>query len=174
MVAHVVCASLEQAGYEVGIIRSGEVDQGEFVRLEVSLGDQSTRLDLARDWRQFPPVPLDVGPVLHIDDAVGSKVTAMAGRGLPRDFVDVAAASARYTREELLGLAFTRDPGLRVVDFSYAMIALDRIPDGEFLPYGLGSEDVAVLRERYSAWPRDVAADPVGVAVRRAIVDNVT
>lgn len=122
----------------------------------------------------FPPVPLDVGPVLHIDDAVGSKVTAMAGRGLPRDFVDVAAASARYTREELLGLAFTRDTRLRAVDFSYAMIALDRIPDGEFLPYGLGSGDIAVLRERYSAWPRDVAADPVGEAVRRAIVDNVT
>ncbi|MBA3249942.1 MAG: hypothetical protein H0T66_06480 [Geodermatophilaceae bacterium] len=49
--------------------------------------------------------------MLHIDDAVGSKVTALVGRGLPRDFIDVAATLARYSREQLMSLAFARDPG---------------------------------------------------------------
>jgi hypothetical protein len=51
---------------------------------------------------------------------VGSKVTAMVGRGLPRNFIDVAGALARYSREELMALAFVRDPGLRVIDFTAA------------------------------------------------------
>ncbi len=92
-VAVAVCADLEQAGYDVEEIRGAEANRGEFVQLAVRRGERSTRLDLARDWRQFPPVILEVGPVLHLDDAVGSKVSAMVGRGLPRDFIDVAAAA---------------------------------------------------------------------------------
>jgi hypothetical protein len=42
---------------------------------------------------------LDIGPVLHLDDVIGSKVAAMAVRAEPRDFVDVAAALDRCSRE---------------------------------------------------------------------------
>lgn len=45
----------------------------------------------------------------------------MIGRGLPRDYIDVAAATMRYTRADLLHCAFTRDPGLRVIDVAHAM-----------------------------------------------------
>ncbi|MFE3412919.1 nucleotidyl transferase AbiEii/AbiGii toxin family protein [Streptomyces mirabilis] len=41
-------------------------------------------------WR--PPVVLDVGPVLAPEDLIGTKVRALADRGLPRDFIDVHAA----------------------------------------------------------------------------------
>ena len=96
-------------------------------------------VELARDWRQHPPVDVDIGPVLHVDDAVGSKVTAMVGRDLPRDFIDIAAAVARYSREELMSLAFARDPGLRVVDFIHVAVALDGVRPRRS-PYGFDEE----------------------------------
>jgi hypothetical protein len=57
------------------------------------------------------PVQLDIGPVLHSDDAIANKACALFGRALPRDFldVDVAITSGRYTREQLLDLAAAAD-----------------------------------------------------------------
>lgn len=107
-----VRAALEAAGYEVQVTRPPELNVGEFTRLVVRRGDDAVQLDMARDWRKWPPVQLQVGPVLHVDDAVSSKVTAMVGRRAPRDFIDVGAAVAHgYSRAELMRLAFTRDPG---------------------------------------------------------------
>lgn len=105
---------------------------------------------------------LDIGPVLHLDDAVGSKVTALVGRGLPRDFVDVAAALDQYSRDQLMTLAFVRDPGLRVVDFADAARALDGIPAEAFAPYGLGEAAVSRLRAQFADWPRDADSDDAG------------
>jgi hypothetical protein len=67
----------------------------------------------ACDWRAHPPVVLEVGPVLHPDDAVANKVTALFGRAAPRDHIDVHAAltSGRYTPERLLILAKEHDDG---------------------------------------------------------------
>ena len=129
-------------------------------------------LDLARDWRQWPPVSLSVGPVLHIDDAVGSKVAAVAGRGLARDFVDVAAALGRYSRAELMRLAFLRDPGLQVADFADAVRRLDRLRSDDFAGYGLDGPAVAQLRKRFDAWPRDAAEDKEGQAAHRTAADE--
>jgi hypothetical protein len=78
-------AALEQAGYRVAVLRPPEANQGEFARLGATSGEQTMYLDLARDWRRWPPVHLELGPVLHLDDAVSSKVTAMVSRRLPRD-----------------------------------------------------------------------------------------
>lgn len=151
--------ALEKAGYRVEVLRSAQDNAGEYVQLTVSRDNQTVLVELARDWRQHPPVNVDIGPVLHVDDAVGSKVTAMVGRGLPRDFIDIAAALERYSREELMSLAFARDPGLRVVDFITAVGALDGIPTEAFAPYGLHDEDVAALRGRFADWPREPLSD---------------
>jgi hypothetical protein len=45
------------------------------------------------------PVMLEIGPVLHADDAVANMMAALYGRALARDFLDVDAilASGRYT-----------------------------------------------------------------------------
>jgi hypothetical protein len=96
----------------------------------------------------------DVGLVLHIDDAVGSKVSAMVGRGLPRDFIDVAAALRRYDREQLMMLAFLRDPGLRVLDFIHAAQALDAVPADAFAAYGLSASAVNRVGNSSPTGPR--------------------
>jgi hypothetical protein len=51
------------------------------------------------------------GPVLALDDVIGTKVRALANRGYPRDLIDVhAAASIRPLAElESLGRLHARD-----------------------------------------------------------------
>ena len=97
--------------------------------------------------------------MLHLDDAVGAKTTALLGRALPRNFIDIAAALDRYSRRQLLELAFIRDRGLRPEDAALAVQWLDRLGDGQFSPYRLSDSDVAALRARFVSWPRDPARD---------------
>ena len=92
--------------------------------------------------------------MLHLEDAVGSQVTALLGRGLPRDYIDVAASLSRFSRARLLELAFERDPGLRMDDVAFAMVRLDRLGDEPFQLYGLRPEDVNILRHRFDAATR--------------------
>lgn len=111
-------------------------------------------LQMAYFDRGRRPVTMDVGPVLDLDDVVGSKVCALASRVEPRDYVDTAAALERYTIDQLISLARRLDPGLTGRDFVDAGRQLDRMPDGLFARYGLSPAGVAKLRERFAAWPR--------------------
>ncbi len=162
-----VRTALAADGYAVHVVRAA--DDGDFAELHVSREGQTTQLDLGRDWRAHDIVRLDIGPVLHLDDAVGSKTTALLGRALPRDFIDIAAALDRYTRRELLELAFTRDPGLRAADAALAAQQLDRLHDDQFRPYQLTGADIAALRMRFGSWPRDAASDLEAHAAHRAV-----
>ena len=105
---------------------------------------------------------LAVGPVLHLDDAVGNKVDAMIGRGLPRDYLDVAAALQRYDREQLLELGFRRDPGLRVADVALAMRNLDQLSDIDFGDYHQTPGQTAAARHAFADWPRAPDQDRQG------------
>jgi hypothetical protein len=158
--------ALVAEGYAVQVVRPA--DDGDFAELHVSRGGTSTQLDLGRDWRAHDAVSLDVGPVLHLDDAVGSKTTALLGRALARDFIDVAAALNRYTRRELLELAFTRDSGLRAADAALAARQLDLIDNDEFAAYQLTERQVTSLRDRFASWPRDAASDEEAHAAHEA------
>jgi hypothetical protein len=155
-------AALSDAGCQVRVLEPAEQHAGEFLRLQVQRGEHVVEVDVARDWRQHPPVHMQIGPVLHLDDAVASKVTAMIGRGLPRDYIDVAAAMRRYDRNGLLRLAFHRDPGLRVLDVAHCMQLLDRLPDAPFGDYGLKDADIRQVRRNFQDWPRDQAQDEDG------------
>jgi len=171
-VAAAVREALVGSGYGAEIIRPPESHQGEFARLEVTRGDRTMHVDLARDWRQWPPVELELGPVLHLDDAVSSKVNAMVTRHLPRDFIDVAAVLGRYSRRELIRLTLTRDPGLRVLDFTDAARELDRLSNDTFRRYDLTDDDIDVLRQRFADWPRHEADDDEGRAVHAAVAEE--
>jgi hypothetical protein len=158
-------SALTEAGCQVDVLEAAERHSGEFLRLRVHRGEHVVDIDVARDWRQHPPVRMPIGPVLHVDDAVASKVTAMIGRGLPRDYIDVAAALSRYDRSELLRLAFHRDPGLRVIDVAHSMQLLDRLPDAPFADYGLTDDDILQVRRSLQDWPRDPEQEEAGRTV---------
>jgi hypothetical protein len=160
-------AALIADGFDVQVVRSPADHGGEFAQLQVSREGRTTQLDLGRDWRAQDAVTLEIGPVLHLEDAVGSKFSALLGRGLPRDYIDVAASLSRFSRSRLLELAFERDPGLRVDDVALAMMRLDRLGNESFQPYGLGPEDVTALRQRFYDWPRESAVDEEALAAHQ-------
>jgi hypothetical protein len=111
-------------------------------------------LQMAYFERDRVPVVMDFGPVLDLRDVVGGKVCALASRVEPRDFVDTAAALARYSVAELIGFARRLDPGLTGRDFADAGRMLDRLADHVFLRYGLDAPGVARMRAAMAAWPR--------------------
>jgi hypothetical protein len=76
-----VIQAYHQAGYTVIVDQAGEY----FTRLYVTdePSGQRSKVELGVDWRAHSPVMLDIGPVLHPDDAVACKVTALFGRWSP-------------------------------------------------------------------------------------------
>jgi hypothetical protein len=52
--------------------------------------------------------------------------------------------------------AFARglDPGLEERDFADIGRRLDRWNDAIFAPFGLGPEEVAIIRDAFADWPR--------------------
>jgi hypothetical protein len=121
---------------------------------------QMAYFDRSRD----PVIVEDVGPVLHVEDAIGGKVAALASRAYERDYSDVGQALGRYTADELIGFARRVDPGLTDADFADAGQRLDRLPDRRLTEVGLTPEDVATVRERFASWPRDAPERDTGSA----------
>jgi predicted nucleotidyltransferase component of viral defense system len=161
--AGLVAAALAEAGFTAADVTSGsdlaeafdgfERDMTEF---EVARGGQAVRLQLVRFHRSRPAVMMDIGPVLHLDDLLGTKVSAMATRAEPRDYMDVAAALRTYDRRHLLKLASRADPDLVDEEFTEAMRRLDQLPDYVFReqPYQLTPAEIRDLRAAFSDWPR--------------------
>jgi hypothetical protein len=147
-------------GYAVEVTQRFET----FARLAVTdpaLPDRPYKVELAANWRARPPVTMDVGPVLHIDDVVAGKMSALFTRAEPRDFLDVDAALAtgRYTREQVLELAEQSDAGFdrRLLADLFAMLA--RYPDRRFAAYGADPAHIAAMRERFAQWREARLAD---------------
>jgi len=115
---------------------------------------QRTMLQMAYFDRAAQPVTMDVGPVLNLEDVIGGKVCALAGRAEPRDYIDTAAALKLYSIDQVIALAHRLDPGLDERDFADAGRRLDRWGDAVFAAFGLGPADVAALRGTFAGWPR--------------------
>jgi Nucleotidyl transferase AbiEii toxin, Type IV TA system len=160
--ADVVEAALREAGFDAE--RIGEdpgladifpgLAEGLAEWIITAPGGRQMALQLAYFDRSRGPVTMDVGPVLDLEDVIGGKACALASRSYERDYVDTAAALARYSAEQVIGFARRLDPGLDDRDFAEAGRRLDQMPDQAFTPFGLGPRDVARLRERFATWPR--------------------
>jgi hypothetical protein len=151
-----VISALETSGFKADTVMSAET----FTRLTVTdLADGTEeKIELSVDWRAHDPVQLDIGPVLHADDAVANKVCALFGRALPRDFLDVDAAitTGRYTRDQLLELAANADHGFDRLVFADALGALTQITDAAFAEYNVEPGMVADMRHRFAQWRQEL------------------
>jgi hypothetical protein len=161
--ADAVQAALRRAGFQAerpdqaGGLSDMFPDIGEGLAewIVTAAGGEQMLLQLAYFDRGRQPVVMDVGPVLDLEDAVGGKVCALASRVEPRDYADVAAALERYSPAQLIGFARRLDPGLTGEDFAYAGRELDQMDDRVLAELGLSEHQLATLRERFTAWPRD-------------------
>jgi hypothetical protein len=149
-----VGAALRAAGYTVELQEADELFDGmaaDIQEFTVADGDRALRLTLCRLDRHRAPVVMDVGPVMHLDDLVATKVAALVNRREVRDYIDVAAALSRYSLERMLELAHAADPALDPDDIADAGRYLDRLDDTRFAVYGV---EAAQVRRRLTAWPR--------------------
>lgn len=135
----------------------------DLVQMEVSdAAGHTCQLDLGVFWRSHPPVVLDIGPVLHPDDAVAGKMDALFNRSAPRDFLDVAAilASGRYTQDQLLAVAAEHNPGFSAELFAESLSYLQRIPGREVTAYGVNIDQIGKMRREFSGWEDALRAAP--------------
>ena len=147
-------AAFEEQGYSTEIIRQGP----HHARIEVARGEEKAQIDFGKDFRAKPPVDSEVGPVISVEDAVGSKAASIYTRGEAKDFVDVdAAMQAGYSTDHLLQLADAREasPMDRQM-FASLLDDAQRIPDAEYAKYGLDAEQTAGLRGRMGAWANQI------------------
>lgn len=121
-----------------------------FVDGRVTWGDDEIGVDLGADWRAYPPVMMDIGPVLDIRDSVGSKTAALYSRHEVRDYTDVAAIvlDGRWTPQQIMDMGATNDPGL---DRAQLAVFLDptypRFPQSEdFRDMGFDAETEGRMR----------------------------
>ncbi|MBK3565987.1 hypothetical protein [Streptomyces sp. MBT62] len=150
-----VAVTYRAAGLIVEVEKSG----GVFARFAVADGQGRTaKVDLGCDWRARPPAVLEIGPVLHADDAVANQVTTLFGRAAPRHYLDVnaALASGRYSGGQLLELALEHDAGFDPRYFAQALRAVDRWPDRENEAYGINGGQVEDMRRRLRAWAAEI------------------
>jgi hypothetical protein len=123
-------------------------------------------MDLGRDYRSRPAIETDIGPVVSVEDAVGSKVGTVYERGEAKDYIDVQAAAqfGRYTRDELLALGDEReftsmDRGM----YAEQLAAAAQIPDAKYAEYGMSPEQTAALKQDMTNWAQQLrtrAANP--------------
>jgi hypothetical protein len=149
-----VSAALTAAGYEVEREQTDELFAGMDANIQefaVTAHGRSLRLTLCRLDRHRAPVVMDLGPVMHLDDLVATKVAALVNRREVRDYIDVAAALDRYPLARVLELAYAADPALDPADIAAAGRYLDRLDDARFAVYGV---DPGPIRARLRIWPR--------------------
>jgi hypothetical protein len=133
-----------------------------FARLNVSGDGRTSKVELGVDWRANEPIQMTIGPVLHPDDAVANKMSALYGRALARDFIDIDAAlqSGRYDRETVLTLAERADGGFDRRMFADAVGQAQVLDDDDFAEYGVGAEAAQSLRARFASWRRELLGEP--------------
>ena len=132
-------AALVAHGYQVTRLRSFPL----YARLQVEDSDGVLLdVDLGVNWREYPSVRFDVGPVLSVQDAVAGKMGATYSRGEVRDFLDVDAIRqcGRFTDAELLRLGHEHDEGFEPGIFAIRLAAAARIEPSDAAEYGVDAE----------------------------------
>jgi len=153
----VVVAAYRADGLAVEVERRNDT----FARLLVSDVDRTSTVELGVDWRANQPVKMTIGPVLHPDDAVANKMSALYGRAQARDFIDIDAAirSGRYNRETLLRLAERADRGFDRRMFADALGQAEVLDADDFADYDLTGGRLEELRARFAEWRAQLVAD---------------
>ncbi|OZV77900.1 hypothetical protein CA850_21130 [Micromonospora echinospora] len=129
-----------------------------FARLAVTDGLRVSKVELGVDWRAKEPILMAIGPVLHPDDAVANKMSALYGRAFARNFVDIDATlrSGRYTREVLLSLVQRADRRFDRRVFADALGQADVLDPDDFAQYGVTDQALDDLHRRFAAWRREL------------------
>lgn len=139
-------------------IRRGDARKG---HLDVGFASGGVyRVDVLKEPLSHPPAMLTCGPVVALPDVVGMKVCALQGRALPRDAIDVHAASELFSGFELITL------GRRILDDEFSVESLREAleyvltyGDDEFAFYGCSVRHIAAIRVWAQEWADQIGMD---------------
>ncbi|MCZ1008258.1 nucleotidyl transferase AbiEii/AbiGii toxin family protein [Streptomyces lydicus] len=150
-----VSQGLAQRGWHVREIGTDPLS-GRLIVADPRTGEEC-EVDILKEAFWAPPTTTEHGPVLSLDDVIGTKVRALADRGAVRDLIDVHAASRHHSTAELesLGRRHAR------IDFSLhdlrdRLSGADWYEDEEFSAYDLDADQIADLRTWALAWVTDL------------------
>lgn len=158
--ADAVRSALEAASLHVEVDRDGAM----FVRFYVSDGNEQAAVDFGISRRAYPPERAETGQVLAPEDLAGDKMAALFGRAEARDFVDVFALSARFTRDELYELAADKDTGFVLERFRDSLGLFEHRRRDEF---AVSDDEYQRLRTWVDQWRAELPAPKVNTPDRR-------
>lgn len=147
--------SLSERGWHITIIDVAPL-KARFLATDPATGS-ACEVDLLKEVLWRPPVLLDVGSVLDLDDLIGTKVRALGDRGLARDAIDVHAARHHYSTRALERLGERRPEEFDLHELHDRLESLEWISDAEFEAYGLDAAAISGLRNWAQAWMGDLA-----------------
>ena len=154
-----VMAAYEAAGFTVELAHQNS--EHTYTRLNVTdlTSGIQNKVELVAEFLNHPPVPSELGPVLHPDDVAAGKTTALDGRAEVRDAIDVdGLLKAGYTRERLMELAKQNDDGFDPHMFADSLARIQRYTNKQFAAYGVDATEAAALREQFADWQRQLIA----------------
>ncbi|MEV7834377.1 nucleotidyl transferase AbiEii/AbiGii toxin family protein [Streptomyces subrutilus] len=163
-----VSSGLTSRGWSVRQIETDPLS-GRLVITDPATGEEC-EVDILKEAFWAPPEDTEYGPVLSLDDVIGTKVRALADRGAVRDLIDVHAASHQRSNADLEAL------GRRHARYEFSLHDLrDRLvgaewwDDEDYTDYGLAPDQIAELRAWALAWAHDLDSqllaedDPDGI-----------
>ena len=145
-IAAAVVAGLTARGWEMHIV-GVDPRSARMTATDPATGEQC-ELDILREVFNQPPAVTPYGPVLALDDVIGTKVRALAGRGLPRDLIDIHAASQLCSNIELesLGRRHAWDEQFSLSELKARHDGAEWYDDQAFTEYGLSVEQITDQR----------------------------
>lgn len=146
---------LTARGWDITVIDVRPL-KARFLATAPATGD-ACEVDVLKEALWRAPVTLDIGPVLALEDLIGTKVRALADRGLPRDFIDIHAARNLYTTTDLETLGARRPDEFDLHELHDRLETLVWVADDEFTAYGLSPDQITALRTWSQTWLDDLA-----------------
>ncbi|GAA3785579.1 nucleotidyl transferase AbiEii/AbiGii toxin family protein [Streptomyces chiangmaiensis] len=131
---------------------------GRFLVTDPDTGEEC-EVDVLKEAFWAPPAQTPYGPVLSLDDVIGTKVRALADRGTVRDLIDVRAASRHRSTADLESLGRRRAPDeFSLENLRDRLTGADWYEDEDYAAYGLTSRQIEELKTWALAWAQDLGA----------------
>ncbi|GGY05634.1 hypothetical protein GCM10010358_68850 [Streptomyces minutiscleroticus] len=110
---------------------------GRFLVTDPDTGEEC-EVDVLKEAFWAPPAQTLYGPVLSLDDVIGTEVRALADRGTVRDLIDVQAASRHRATADLVSLGRRRaHDEFSLEDLRDRLVGADWYEDEDCTAYGL-------------------------------------
>ncbi|MDC2956884.1 nucleotidyl transferase AbiEii/AbiGii toxin family protein [Streptomyces gilvifuscus] len=155
-IVHVLSDGLTKRGWQVEEIEIGALS-GRLIATDPVSGEQC-EVDVLKEVLWQPAKASRYGPVLALDDVIGTKVRALADRGAVRDLIDVHAAARHRSTAELenLGRRHARY-AFSLEDLRDRLVGAEWWDDEDYADYGLQPDQIDGLRMWAVEWATDIS-----------------